>query len=399
MIWVAIAITLSLLTLAAVLRSGSASLVRTQRADALHDAADGDRRAAVVAELLVDRSGLQPSIGLVHSGLLIVTTLLATWILSSVISDGWTLTAGLVGVALILLFFADVLPRTIGRRRPRTLAYRYAWMLRLAARFGAAAADLVEDEDESASVDAASEADGRDDDDRQEIELISSVLEFSETLVREVMIPRTDIITVPAIESSDEALDLVVEHGFSRVPVAGESTDDILGFVYAKDLLKLMDDGSDAVSVRSIMRQAVFVPETKRVSDLLREMQANQHHMAIVTDEFGGTAGIVTIEDLLEELVGEIDDEYDTPEELITAGINGNYEVDARLPVEDLADLVGDELPDEEWDTVGGLMLGLAGRVPHQGEEFVLGNLALTCLAVQGRRVVRVGVSRVGTPD
>lgn len=397
MTWLALATAVVLLLLSAVLRSGGASLVRTSRADALHDAADGDERAAIVAELLVDRTGLQPAIGLVHSGLLIVTTLLATWLLSIRIDEGWLLASSLVAAAVLLLFLADVLPRTIGRRRPRTLAYRYARLLRWAASFGAAATDLGEDEDEGdARPGVQFDGHDRDEDDRKEIELISSVLEFSDTLVREVMVPRTDMVTVAASVTSDEALDAVIEHGYSRVPVIGGSSDDILGFVYAKDLLKLMDEGSDAISVQQLMRQAVFVPETKRVSDLLREMQATQHHIAVVTDEYGGTAGIVTIEDLLEELVGEIVDEYDTPEEFVIAGPNGELHVDARLPVEDLSELVGDELPDEEWDTVGGLMLGLAGRVPKEGEAFMIGDLTLTCLAVQGRRVLRVGVHRTG---
>jgi CBS domain containing-hemolysin-like protein len=140
------------------------------------------------------------------------------------------------------------------------------------------------------------------------------------------------------------------------------------------------------------MRPAHFVPETKRVSDLLREMQHRKIHLAIVVDEFGGTAGLVTIEDLLEEIVGEIADEYDTEESLIET-LERGYVVDARLSVDDLAALVGRPLPDEDWDTVGGLILGLAGRVPEEGESFELDGLHLTAERVQGRRVSRVRVS------
>ena len=143
----------------------------------------------------------------------------------------------------------------------------------------------------------------------------------------------------------------------------------MLGVLYARDLLKLMDDEADAVPAEAIMRPPYFVPETKRVPELLRDMQANQIHLAIVVDEFGGTAGVVTIEDLLEEIVGEIADEYDNEEPLITPLDDGEYLVDGRLGVDELGELIGVDLPDDEWDTVGGLMLGLAGRVPAEGES------------------------------
>ncbi len=385
-----------LLAAAATLRAGSASLVRTPRADALHDAAEGDRRAAIVAELLAGRSKLQPAIGLIHSGFLVLTALLFTWLLSDLIRDPWMLAVALIGVALVLLIVTDVLPRTIGRKRPRAIAYRLAWLLRMSAFLGSAATDMVEEADPHPIEVPSGTADARNRDDRNEISLISSVLAFSDTVVREVMVPRTDMVTIEAGSSSDDALDAVLAHGYSRIPVAGDDLDDILGFVYAKDLLRLMDNGSEPVGVTTLMRAAAFVPETKRASDLLRDMQATRSHMAIVTDEFGGTAGIVTIEDLLEELVGEIDDEYDTPEELVTSSKPGELLVDGRLPVEVLSDLIGETLPDDEWDTVGGLVLGLAGRVPHPGEKFEIGEVTIECLRVQGRRVLSVGVRGPG---
>jgi CBS domain containing-hemolysin-like protein len=172
--------------------------------------------------------------------------------------------------------------------------------------------------------------------------------------------------------------------------VLGEGTDDILGVLYARDLLKLMDDESEARPSRRLMRTAYFVPETKRVPELLREMQANQVHLAIVVDEFGGTAGLVTIEDLLEELVGEIVDEYDDEEPLVTLLEEGDYLIDGRMGVDELEELLGVELPDDEWDTVGGLLLGLAGRLPKEGESFDYDAHVFTAERVQGRRVARV---------
>ncbi len=182
----------------------------------------------------------------------------------------------------------------------------------------------------------------------------------------------------------------MIEHGFSRLPVTGDGTDDIVGLAYAKDLLQIMDRGEGPRPVSELMRPVYFVPETKRVADLLEDMQAGKVHMAVVIDEFGGTAGLVTIEDLLEELVGEIVDEYDTEAPLVFEAGEQEYLVDGRLSVEELGQLLGVALPREEWDTVGGLVLGLAGRVPRESEAFEHQGVTLTVLRVQGRRVAQV---------
>jgi CBS domain containing-hemolysin-like protein len=253
---------------------------------------------------------------------------------------------------------------------------------------GGRAADLIADEedDEESEPDDATEIEER--------ELISSVLEFTDAIVREVMVPRPDMIVVRGDASTDEALDVVLEEGRSRVPVQGSDIDHIIGILYARDLLGLMDRSEPAKPVSELMRPPYFVPETKRVSELLREMQGKQVHMAIVVDEFGGTAGLCTIEDLIEELVGEIADEYDVEEPLVTALPGGGYRVDGRLAIDDLAELFDVEFPDEEWDTVGGLVLGLAGRVPDEGESFELDGLEIVADRVQGRRVSEVTISR-----
>jgi len=177
------------------------------------------------------------------------------------------------------------------------------------------------------------------------------------------------------------------------VPITGEDADDIVGVLYAKDLLHLMDTGSGPGPVTGLMRSAYFVPESKRVSELLREMQRDQVHLVVAVDEFGSTAGLVTIEDIIEELVGEIVDEYDVEEPMAVPVGDGAYLLDARMPVDDLVDLIGVELPDEDWDTVGGLMLGLAGRVPTEGESFEYDRLVFVAERVQGRRIAEVRVS------
>jgi CBS domain containing-hemolysin-like protein len=365
------------------LRAAGASLVRTPRADALHDARNGDARAEKIAVLLSDRPRIQPALGLVNTGLLVLAVIPATWALAR-LADGVQLAAALAGLGLVMIVFGDIVPRTLGRHRPRTIAYRFAWLIAPAIRIGDATADLITDLDDDEEEDEDTDAEAH------ERELISQVIDFADAIVREVMVPRPDMVSVSANTSSEQALDLVLEEGKSRIPVYGEDTDDILGVLYARDLLQLWDDEAGPRLARDLMRDAYFVPETKRVPDLLREMQANQVHMAIAVDEFGGTAGLVTIEDLLEELVGEIADEYDDEEPMVIQDADGSYLIDARLDIDDLGDLIGSALPDEDWDTVGGLVLGLAGRVPAEGEKFEFSRHILTVERVQGRRVAQI---------
>ncbi len=372
-----------MVVVAGCIRASGASLVRTSRVDALRDAAEGDDRADKVAELLEDRARLQPSLAIFHVSLLVTASLLAGWAVTRMFSAG-TLVVAIIGIALVLLLFGDLIPRNIGRSRPRLLAYRFAWLLRPAVALGSVTVDLVEVDDDEHRHDES------DDDAEDERELISSVIELGDTLVREVMTPRTDMVTLAATDTTDLATDLVIEAGRSRVPVMGDGIDDIVGVIYARDLLKLLDDAESPQQCRGVARPAYFVPETKSVLELLREMQTNQVHLAIVVDEFGGTAGLVTIEDLLEEIVGEIVDEYDDEEPMVVEVDGGSYLLDGRVSIDDLEQLIGVMLPDEEWDTVGGLVLGLAGRVPVEGERFELDGHEFVADRVQGRRISRV---------
>lgn len=380
--WVAAFI---LIAIAAVLRAGGSSLIRTPRADALRDAGEANRSgAATVAHLLEDRSEIPPALGTTITAFVVLAVILMTWALTDMLG-GVELGFALLAMTVGLLLIVDVIPRWVGRNRPRSLAYRLSRPLSVAISVGIAAGDLIADPEDDEPDDDPTDAEER--------ELIMSVLEFTDTIVREVMVPRTDMVTLVGTASTDEAVDLVLETGRSRIPVSGESVDHVIGVVYSRDLLELFDQEVGARSVRTIMHDAYFVPETKPIPELLREMQANQQHMAIVIDEFGGTAGLVTIEDLIEELVGEIVDEYDDEEPMIVE-VDGAWLVDARLDVDDLAEVVGIELPSDEWDTVGGLVLELAGRVPEQGETFDHNGLVFTAHSVQGRRVAKVKVSR-----
>ncbi len=222
---------------------------------------------------------------------------------------------------------------------------------------------------------------------RSERDMINSVFELGDTIVREVMVPRTDILTIERGKTVKQALNLLLRSGFSRVPVVGDNTDDVLGVAYLRDLVrKERSDGGATVKVEEVMREPVFVPESKPVDVLLREMQTALGHIAIVVDEYGGTAGLVTMEDLLEEIVGDITDEYDKETPPVEEVDEVTRRVTARLPVEDLERLYGVALPHEDVETVGGLLAMALGRVPIPGATVNLDGLVLVAESSNGRR-------------
>jgi len=229
---------------------------------------------------------------------------------------------------------------------------------------------------------------------REEKELIHSIFEFGDTIVREVMVPRPDVVAIEDDKALRDVQALVLEHGYSRIPVYREDLDDVVGLVFAKDVLKALHQGHSDMPISDIAREAHFVPESKKVADLLREMQHEKFHIALVTDEYGSVSGLVTLEDLLEELVGEITDEYDREEQEVVEVAEGIFRVDGKVAIDEVNELLDVELPDEEWDTVGGLMLGLLGSIPVQGQEVVFADLVFTAEQVQGRRIAKILITR-----
>jgi CBS domain containing-hemolysin-like protein len=222
-----------------------------------------------------------------------------------------------------------------------------------------------------------------------EREMIHSVFALGDTIAREVMVPRTEMVWIEAPKTLQQALFLFLRSGFSRIPVIGESVDDVLGVVYLKDVVRSTQNGDPAAAsmpVAELMRSATFVPESKPVDDLLSEMQAARTHLVIVVDEYGGTAGLVTIEDILEEIVGEITDEYDVERPPVDHLEDGAVRVTARLPIEDLGEIFGVELPADEVETVGGLLAQTLGRVPIPGASVDVGGLHLIAEGTTGRR-------------
>lgn len=222
---------------------------------------------------------------------------------------------------------------------------------------------------------------------------------FGDTLVKEVMVPRTDMVTVVDSFNVEESLDLMLFNGFSRVPVCGEGIDDILGIVYAKDLMSALRDSKGNELVSKKMRAANFIPETKRISGLLQEMQASSFHVAIAIDEYGGTAGLVTLEDLIEEIVGEITDEFDMEKPLIERLGENEFMVNGRVSIGDLADAIGVNVPEGNWSTVGGFIFTTLGHIPQANEEITAIGHRFLVEQVHGRRIARVRISPLAQSD
>ncbi len=229
----------------------------------------------------------------------------------------------------------------------------------------------------------------------EERELIEQVIEFGDTICREVMVPRPDMLAMSDALTVAEVLDAALAAGRSRVPVYGEGIDDVTGVAYVKDLVRATRTGRDRVPVSRFARRAFFVPETKLISELLSDMKVRKAHMAIVIDEYGGTAGLVTLEDLIEELIGEIVDEFDHEDPMVQRLPGGGLRVQARMSIDEVSSLVGENLPEGDWDTIGGLMFHLLGHVPFEGESVTEGSFRLRAEQVKGRRIGMVKIERL----
>jgi CBS domain containing-hemolysin-like protein len=229
----------------------------------------------------------------------------------------------------------------------------------------------------------------------EENDMIRSIFALGDTVVREIMLPRTDMACVPVDATVREVLNSIIACGHSRIPVFDGTIDNVVGLVYAKDLLKFWGMDESAVVLKNILRAPYFIPETKNLEELLHEFKKKRVHIAIVIDEYGGTSGLVTIEDLLEQIVGDIQDEYDLEEEWLAEEADGAVVVDARLPIEELEAHFGIEIEREKFDTVGGLIFHLTGRIPAVGEEVENGTIRLTVLEADARKISKVRITRL----
>ena len=400
-----------LIAMAAFFAMAETSLTRTNRVKAL-SLVEEKRRGAPALLRLVEHPEefLNPVLLLVLLCHLVAATLVA--VVSERQFGAWgVIIAPVIEVAVIFVI-AEAVPKTFAVLRPETAALAVAPIISLIVRFpllrlvargliglanvivpgkGLKEGPFVSEEELLAMADVAVEEDVIE---REERQLIHSIIEFGDTLVREVMIPRPDMVAVEARASISDVMEVVMSAGYSRIPVYEQGIDDIAGVVYAKDLMRAVHDDRGDEPVRNIVRPARFVPETKRVAELMPEMQQEKAHMAIVVDEYGGTAGLVTLEDLIEELVGEIVDEYDVEEPPVEPLPNGDVRVNARMPIDELNDLLEVEFPSGDYDTVGGLIFNLLGHVPTEGETVDYDGHHLRAEKVQGRRIGRVRITK-----
>lgn len=226
----------------------------------------------------------------------------------------------------------------------------------------------------------------------EENEMIRSIFTLRDTVVREIMVPRTDMACIPVDAPVREVISEIIACGHSRIPVYDGTIDNIVGLMYAKDLLKYWGMNDSAIVVKKIMRIPYFIPEAKNLEELLQEFKKKRVHMAIVIDEYGGTSGLVTIEDLLEQIVGDIQDEYDLEEDWLVEEPDGSILVDARLPIEELEEYYSIKIERDKFDTVGGLIFHLTGRIPHEGEEVSNHSIRLTVVAADERKISKVRI-------
>ena len=231
----------------------------------------------------------------------------------------------------------------------------------------------------------------------EESERIRSIFSLGTTIVREVMVPRTEMACITVDATVREMLDTIISCGHSRIPVYEDSIDNIIGVLYAKDLLKQWGTDENCSTVRSIMRPPYFIPESKNLEQLLQEFKHKRIHLAIVIDEYGGTSGLITIEDLLEQIVGDIQDEHDREEPLLTVNADGSIIADGRLPVEELEEFFDIEIERDKFDSVGGLAFHLTGKIPAIGDAFEGAGLAMVIVDADLRRVKKVAISRINS--
>ncbi|HVD16149.1 MAG TPA: hemolysin family protein [Actinomycetota bacterium] len=411
-LWVLVAIVV-LTGFAAFLAAAETSLTRMSRIRASHLLEEGQRGASQLLRLVEDPPRFLNLVLLMLLVTQFTATALATSVAERLIGGGVGLAVAVVGMTVLTFIFAEVAPKTFAVQQTDRVALRVAPVVYLLIRLpvlgpltrlfigignvvtpgkGLASGPFVSEDELRALVDEAQRDEVIE---QEEREMIHSIFEFGDTILREVMVPRPDMVAVDVNSSLQEVLELILRTGYSRIPVYQGDLDDIVGLAYAKDVLRSLHQGQTTKPLADILRPAPFLPESMRAADCLREMRKRKSHMVIVIDEYGGTAGLVTIEDLLEEIVGEIADEYDREEPNIEPLPDGDYRVNARLGIDEVNELLGVELPSTEWDSIGGLLFNLLGDVPREGQEVEFQGLRLRAERVQGRRVGRVRIHRL----
>ncbi|MDF2705983.1 MAG: hypothetical protein K0R62_1635 [Nonomuraea muscovyensis] len=402
--WLPLAVTL--VVIGGLIASAETALTRISRVRAEEFVREGRRGAARLQAIVTDAPRYLNLLLLLRLSCELVATVIVTLLSIDHLGDqGWAYVTAAVIMILVSYVIVGVSPRTLGRQHAEPIALASAPIVYGLTRIfgplpkllillgnaltpgkGFREGPFTSEAELRDLVDLAEERRVIEPDER---EMIHSVFELGDTLVREVMVPRTDMVFIERGKTLSQALSLALRSGFSRIPVVGENEDDVVGIAYLKDIIRRVHEaGQDGGGERidSIMRPATYVPESKPIDQLLREMQARQTHLAIVIDEYGGTAGLVTIEDVLEEIVGEITDEYDQEAPRVEPVPDGGLRVTARMPVDELGELFDTEIEVDDVETVGGLLAHALGRVPIAGSQAEVAGLRLTAESLAGRR-------------
>src|SRR5258708_1010299 len=410
--WLQLIILLVSLILCAMASAAETALTSISRIKLKNLVEEGDKQAIEIDRMLSNPNKLLSTILIVNSVAVIVASSMATVLALQFFGNLGEL-IGTILISLVVLILCEITPKTAAVQNPLRWARIFvnpvrgaAWLLTpIVWTLSAITNFLVRivggqikhrgpfvTEEELRLLVTVGEEEGVLEE--EETEMIHSIFEFADTTVREVMIPRIDMVTLESDTTVDEAVDLALEAGFSRIPVYEENIDNIIGVLYTKDMLKQLREGHNNFLVRDLVRTAYFVPEMKKLDDLLREIKQKHVHMVIIVDEYGSVAGLVTIEDLVEEIVGDIQDEYDREEKLYEQVSENEYIFNAKISIEDFNDLMEQELEDSDYETLGGFLYAQLDKIPTVGDTITFNNLTFTVLSTRGRRITQVRVIR-----
>lgn len=411
--WLQIFILIVALLLSGIASAAETAFTSVSRIKLKNLVEEGDEKALQIDRLLSQPNVFLSTILVVNNVAVIVASSMAT-VLALTFSTSFGEVIATVLTSLVVLIFCEITPKTAAVQNPLRWARLLvgpvrgaAWLLRPVVWSLSAITNFFVrllgggqmkhrgpfvTEEELRLLVSVSEEEGVLEE--EETEMIRSIFEFADTSVREVMIPRIDMVTLESDATVDQAVDLALQGGFSRIPVYEDNIDNIIGILYTKDMLKQLREGHDRIPIRDMLRPAYFVPETKRLDDLLREIRQRRVHMVIVVDEYSSVAGLVTIEDLVEEIVGDIKDEFDREENLYEQVGPDEYIFDAKISINDFNDITDMHLDDAYYDTLGGFLYAQLDKIPVAGDITTFNDTTFKVLATRGRRITKVQVVR-----
>ena len=410
--WLQLIVLIISLVLCAMASAAETALTSISRIKLKNLVEEGDKKALEI-ELLTAKPNIFLSTILVVNSVAVIVASSMTTVLALRFNPNYGELVGTILISLVVLIFCEITPKTTAVQNPirwaRVLVTPVrvaAWLLHpLIVTLSAITNILIRltggqikhrgpfvTEEELRLLVNVGEEEGVLEE--EETDMIHSIFEFADTTVREVMIPRIDMITLESNATVDEAVDLALQGGFSRIPVYEETIDNIIGVLFTKDMLKQLREHHNSLPIRELVRPAYFVPESKKLDDLLHEIRQKRTHMAIVVDEYGSVAGLVTIEDLVEEIVGDIQDEYDREENLYEQVSQFEFIFNAKININDFNELMDTDLENEDYDTLGGFLLGQLDKIPVAGDTITFKNLTFTILTTRGLRITKVKVER-----